>query len=619
MRCIFLEREGEIWLANKVTSSFGRATIFLEMVEERGYFSSRMQSPKEFEQSLSLSGEHWFFYWKHPVSSWKSKLQQLPGQTVSVPLNWAFHASENGEDVDFGEQRADTGLERLVDICESLRKELLFFLPLTPFPLFVNGGVPSGLAVTPVKSSCGMDQAFVDSDGKVNRFYSFYDPRVFRAFQNYVAKLADYFSQNGMIVSLLGCTGGGVLWQNSKGYYISYGEDHSSAFEQGFIRFGQKNDLNEIAFKEQDWRAKHFYHQMTRELYLRTAQDLLGDYWMGLVEFCFLGGGPRDLLKRSLEIDQEPTTYAEDLLFSLAHQKTPSLALIDESVKDVGFAKFFSQFCDSEFLIAREWIGELDLFYRPLRIFELYQCASSFYEGRNWHDVGLDSYLDKNYTGLYGLRESFREVEEEYKDSEKDSDFAEQLHILFGSEMDASELDRVLQFFLNGFSFVIDTFQLNEDLARRLECFILENSLQVEVIRYQKIEIKLLQLGEAHMLIFNGELLSCMEANTREFFWDKVLSVFEFPRQNLVLDNGIALIWKKRYPSRGELDFEHIRRAICYNPTGERKRVVIEPHKKFKLLKYQDEYRARGKRSDDSFYLVLEEGGYMVLDFGLIA
>lgn len=602
----------------EVTSLLSRATIFIEMVLERGHLSSLRQSSPGLKQYSSGWSEPWFFYWMHPLSSWKSQLSRVQGQTVYIPLNWAFHSSGDGKHLDFGKQRGNRELSRLIDIAESLRKDMLFFLPLGPCALFKNGGVPADLADCPVESSCGMDQAFVDREGKINRFYSFYDPRIFQAFQNYVASLAQYFSDNGMIVSVMGCNSGGVSWERERGFYTSHGEDSSRSFQKGLARFVKKNDLG----GERSSQVADFYTRMTQELYLSSARDLLGDYWMGSVELCFLGGGPKDLLRRSLSPHSVPVLYTRDILFALSRHKVPSSALLGQDCsKEIGFLKFFPEAQAFNSLLLKESAGDLGSSYHPLRILELYGKDSSLCGEINWHQRGLHAYLEENYRGLYGVRESFAEIDEEDKGfgGEGDEDSAEQLHIMFGSEITGSELTRVLQSFLDGFCFIIDICEMDEDLKRQLECFALENSLKTEIVRYEKMEIKLLQLGQSRMVLFSGELLGEMSENITGFFWDKIFSIFELSRQRLVLDDGMALIWQKRYPLRGELDFEHIRRAVFYNFTDKKKQVIVEPHKDFRLLKYQDQYEATGKRVGDSIYLVFEAGGYMMLDFGFIA
>ena len=92
--------------------------------------------------------EQWFYYWKTSANLWEAQLSANGNTTVHIPINWAFHC-EDGETVDFGENLPETDLARLANLCETLNQEALFFLPITPLPLFPNGGIPRLLARLP--------------------------------------------------------------------------------------------------------------------------------------------------------------------------------------------------------------------------------------------------------------------------------------------------------------------------------------------------------------------------------------------------------------------------------------------------------------------------------------
>ena len=241
---------------------------------------------------MDRKSESWFHYWNHPVRSWKSLLATHNGSMVMVPINWAFHC-EDGEFGDFGEARPETDLARLATWCESLGKEILFLLPLTPLPIFADGGVPRLLARSLAQGPTGLNRTYADREGKISRFYSFFDQRVFQGFQKYAWKLGRHFTLNTMEAPVMGLLGGSMEQAVNGTCFNTYLEDSSPAFDQGFRRFITKNSAHEKSFDhvDQEREAKHLYREMIQEVYLETAKESLKDYWKGAVNLSFLGGG----------------------------------------------------------------------------------------------------------------------------------------------------------------------------------------------------------------------------------------------------------------------------------------------------------------------------------------
>ena len=132
--------------------------------------------------------KNWFLYWKISPSLWRTRLAELktPGPII-VPLNWAFH-SETGEDYDFaGGGPLGANLGRLVALGEEWGRKVLFFLPLGPAPYLPNGGLPPLLARTCALDRGGVAYGVLDGEGDLNKLYTFFDTRVYRAFTKYVS------------------------------------------------------------------------------------------------------------------------------------------------------------------------------------------------------------------------------------------------------------------------------------------------------------------------------------------------------------------------------------------------------------------------------------------------
>lgn len=570
------------------------------------------------DRDVLFPSEQWFYYWKTSASLWESQLASsgIPS-TINIPVNWGLHC-EDGEFVDFGENRPETDLARLAEICDSLHREVLFFLALGPLPIFAHGGVPRLLARLPARDMAGIAHVYMDLDGRINQLYSFFDQRIFVAFQKYVRQLAEHFSQRGVVASVVGLSGGSME-QRQRETFVNYFEDTSRAFDRGFHRFISKNSTEhrQANFNraDEEWEARHLYQQMTQELYRETARELLGDYWMGSLDFSFLGGGPRDIFKRIHSGREHPREYIPALTLSLTHDKIPSAALLSGASRTPGLLKFLSKVVTPAMIKSRLEQGaeasDGECHYASLRFFEIHERPPRYSRhARSWRDTGLRQYLERAYSGTYKMSGH----PGGFWPSAYSTEWA---HGVFGAEMDEAAFRGVLRAFLDGASFVLDLADMPVAMARRLECFMLENSLEVEEVKYRT-EIRRVVLGDGQLLLFDGKPLQREKRSIQDAFWEKLLSMFEFSRQDFALDEGVVAVWKKRPPMQGELSFAEIRSAILYNPTEHKKRATISPQKKFKLLRYSDEYRVKVAGLQGGVEAVLSGDGLVAIDFGFV-
>ena len=608
-----------------MTRELSRVTIFSEITHGRGDQLSLVGSSELFKRPNSDTGrlfpsEQWFYYWKAPASQWESLLRANESPTIHVPINWAFHC-DDGDSVDFGEARPETDLSRLLVLAQSLEREIFFFLPLTPLPIFADGGVPRLLTRSPANDLTGLAHAYMDLDGRISKFYSFFDQRVFQAFQKYVQQLAWHFDHRKVAASVVGLMGGAIEREGKREFYISYLEDSSRAFDQGLSRFISKNSASEANFDvvDEEWETKSFYRQMIQQLYMEAAKEVLDDHWVGALDFAFLGGSPSDVLRRGFPSSDLPEVYARDLLLSLTYKKIPCEALLSESCRTPGMTSFTSQVITPDLIKTRlnHWdragggIGEYDF----LQFFEIVERPLRYARNRkSWDQTGLRQYLDKFYEGTYRINDYPEGIVEGMTATDEASPW---VCCLFAAEMDEDILNAVLRTFLNGSSFVIDLSGVGEGVARKLECFVLENSLEVEVVKY-KTEMRRVSLGEAQLVLFDGSPIEAERKGIQETFWQRVLSIFNFPRQELIRDEGVMAVWKRRLPIHSELNFAEIRRAIFYNPSDREKRVKIPLQKRFKLLRHGNHYRAEVENSQEGTRVSLAPDGCVAIDFGLI-
>ncbi|MCY4644939.1 MAG: hypothetical protein OXB88_10005 [Bacteriovoracales bacterium] len=563
------------------------------------------------DRQALFPSEQWFYYWKSSAGLWESQLSQSTDPLVCVPIHWAFHC-EDGEFADFG-YSPETDLARLASLCESLDKDILFFLPLTPLPIFPAGGAPPLVAKVPAIDLNGMAHAYMDLDGKVNCFTSFFDQRVFESFRRYVFGLEDYFQRENVSASVVGLVGGGLEDNGEERSFMDYWEDSSKAFKRGLHRFIRQNGAPESS-REREEETKHLYGQMIRDLYLETAKEALEDRFLGPLEFSFLGGAPGDLLLRADSSFGDSVSHARNITLSLLHDRIPSAALLPSHSRSPGLMGFLSLVVTPDLIKSRlrefvsedEWVSE----YETLDFFILCEHWPRYSKGRpSWDDIGLKEYLKKSYPGQYRIVHS---PDKMGKKAPRES-----VHYLFGRTMDKALMNEMLGAFLEGLSFVLDTSGMDKELLRRLEGFILENSLEVEFIRCHT-QVRRVSLGTAMMILFDGNRLCGLKESMLETFWDKLTSVFECPRQNLQGDGGVEVVWMKRMPVQTELNFEEIRRIVLYNPSLREKRVALAPHKKFRFLKYTRDYQATVTSISGGVDIELGADGHVALDFGFV-
>ena len=162
----------------------------------------QLTTPKLKEEAVVLPGENWFFYWKTSPSLWEAKLREYNGPgPLFVPIYWALH-SEYSDQFDFGQNKPETDLKKLYECARNVGKELVFFIPVGPVPFLINGGIPSFLARNISLNQEEMAISVIDNKDRVNRIYSFYNPKVFQAYRKFAWHVGQYFSQLGIDCSI---------------------------------------------------------------------------------------------------------------------------------------------------------------------------------------------------------------------------------------------------------------------------------------------------------------------------------------------------------------------------------------------------------------------------------
>lgn len=590
-------------------------------MEESTYFSGEnlsLTTPVPRDNDVVFPGENLFFYWKTSASLWESKLADCPivGK-VLVPINWAFH-SDTGDQFDFAETRPETDLKKLVDIAHKLGREIVFLLPLSPAPFLTNGGVPHLLSRSLASGPNGMAHAFLDSEKKLTKIFSFYDPRVFQGYAKFVKALGRYFSEKGIGEDVYGINCGTMV----EGQFQSFFNDTSKAFEQAFGRFIQakreeklKDDPNDdtplISNAQDEALLKSEFRNTIRDLYKASAESSLSGNWEGTVEFSFLSSSNEDFFNR-LSDHYDRKAYTRDVFSSLSRDIIPSSVLIpaknkghvlktvlDDLVSQSQIPlKFTDVFYDEE----------NSSFFRPLSFMEVYE--NDFHIENVWRNNGLVDFIEEDFYHAHQYKKM-----DTFKWDESIA-MTDTIRLIDGGSLSKERFHAMLKFFMNGGRVILDTRGLSDELQRRLESFYLENSLQLEKLNYHT-RVQNISLGEGRLVLIDGAPLVSLSKDKASSFWDKVFSTFETRHLKVDLPDGVDLSWRRRSTSASELSYEEVRRLGVYNESSYKKKVIFSLPKNFALIKVLDQMNVTVETHNNTVTVEMLPGASVNFDFGI--
>ena len=567
------------------------------------------------EQDVVFPGENWFFYWKTSPSLWEAKLRDFKGPSpIFVPIYWSLH-SQYSDKFDFGETKPETDLSRLAKIAGALGKELIFFVPLGPVPFQINGGIPSFLARNLAQNQDRMALSVLDNSERVNKIYSFFDPKVFQAFRKFVFNVGQYFSQLGLQYPIMGLE----TMRLEDEHIVSYFKDNSHVFETGFSRYlaqleeTQPDVIDSIKRDAEFLKSlKDDYFQIIRKLYVDAARESIGGHWKGELKVCLLGGSTEDIFKRLHDNWNQEKDYFKPLFMSLSHGVFPSSVLLSHKLKEKSLGKALKDIVTTTYthsLINREnYDDDLSHSFSPQFFFELFNANSGHFNfDLALEESGLKYYLAKEFP--HSIKTSL--------DIPKDFDELDprRVHFVFGSRIDNSNFNQILKLFLSGFKIFLDVNQLNSSINDKLEVFFVENNIQTERINYISPVTKA-TLGDGLILTYDSSKLKSTSLVKRAGFWEKIIDYMEIKHLNIEVDDDVEYFWKVRSSNTYELNYEEIRRVSFYNPTSYKKKALIKSSKNFAFIKHVDQLKAELKSTPIGIDIQLNPGGSITLDFG---
>jgi hypothetical protein len=572
-----------------------------------------LTTPVPRDQDTVFPGENWFFYWKTSASLWKTKLQEFPGTKIIIPLNWSFH-SETGDQFDFGDHRPETNLKKLVEIATEVGKNVVFFLPLTPAPFLPNGGLPHLLARSVALNNEQMAYGIIDADDHLVKIYSFFDPRVFEAFDRFVKKLGQYFSVNKISADVWGIRSGYF----KDGQYRSFIEDTSKTFESAFSRFLQtKKSPDEVISPIEERQYAFEFNKTIQNLYETNARESIRDNFEGTLDVAFLGAGTENFLKR-LYGTILTADYSAELYESLAKDIIPSSVLLSHRLKKGVLTRELNDLVANSYLPLRlastAYEHEDISTFQPLsffKVFERIDGVSSLFQ--NWSDLNLWQYLKANFGWSYKVIHS-----DTLKLHENKTPYQENILLFHGHDVDRTIFNFILKTFMNGGRVILNRSGLSDEFNQRFETFFLENNLNVEKVHFQT-QIQNIALGEGRLVLIEGEGFKDLSKQEYFDFWKTLVETFSLihvPIQNV---DGLDFYWRTRPSSTNELKFEEVRRLSLYNPTSYRKKIKMNLTKNFVVYKVLDETNVIVQTYPNEIEIELSPEGSVIVDFGVFS
>lgn len=557
------------------------------------------------KNDLVQPGEQWFFYWKTSAALWESKILQFaPAEVVFIPVHWGFHA-ESPTEWDFGRIHPERDFKRLCDLLTRHGRKFCFLLPLTPAPFLINGGVPVSAARTLSISRDGGHLAVLDQESNLNKVFSFFEPKVFKTFNQFVEAFGRFLTSNKIQAPVWGAQ---FYYQQDQKKY-SYLEDHSLAFDQGFSRYLKQNYPNgtNLTQPKDEWEYKDNFTLEVSNLFKTSAESALAPFWMGTQKIVTLGGSPQETILRSLPSGKSQLDFTKDLFHHFIHKEWISSALLTpnekkETLSGILKEHFGGPEIDQVYQFQINSSG-LTSEFKPFGVIDLFDSKNQ----KHFELLGLINFLNQNFRWLYQSHEELL-----FKPSAIDGD-QHKIKFFHGRDLDRTTFSQLLKLFMMGQRVLLDISGLPEGLDKKLQIFLLENNLKSQSINFMTFT-QLCELGEGRLILFEGDKL--VENPGREKFWSNIFKYFHLVQPQMLMDEDVFSMWRIRATSPHELSYLDVRRVNIYNPTSYRKVVSIKTHKHFAFMKMIDPNRASAKSTPEGVDVELLPNGTIALDFG---
>lgn len=548
-------------------------------------------------------GEQWFCYWKTSAALWESRILQSPShEVIFLPLYWGFHA-EGPSQWDFGKLHPERDLLRLTQLLTQHGRKFCWLLPITPAPFLPNGGVPVVAARTLSVSHDGVHFAALDQEDKLHKIYSFFEPKVFSAFTEFLNAFGVFLTENKIKAPLWGAS----FQFMEKDITTSYLDDSSLAFEQGFSRFLKQCFKEGVELREpsEEERLKRSFTEDVAALFKSSAESALSPFWMGVQSLTMLGGSPRETIERSLPSGRSPLLFIRDLFVHYSTNQWVSTALLKSEDKGEIFPRIISEHFSHQEIERRFGYqkdrGELTGEWRPFNLLNIFENGKP-----HFRNSGLLRYLDENYRWMYSINNELCFTTEWIEEHHQ------RIKFFHAEKMDRTRFSQMLKLFMMGQRVVFDRSALHPDLDKRLQIFYLENNLKLQTVNYIT-TTSICELGEGRLIVYEGDRL---KGENAQEFWSHLFKFFNLNHPEVKADPDVYSLWRIRGTTGQDLNYLDVRRVNFYNPTSYKRNVVIHTKNSFAFMKMIDPSRAKAISVSQGVEVELLPNGFIALDFG---
>jgi hypothetical protein len=547
-------------------------------------------------------GEQWFFYWKISAALWEGRITQFPqDEVIFIPVYWGFHA-ESQTEWDFGKIRPERDLLRLVQILTQHGRKFCWILPLTPAPYLPNGGVPVWAARTLSISAEGVHLAVFDQEQNLNKIFSYFGPKVFQSFEQFLKKFGDFLGQHHIKAPVWGAQ----FFYHQNLQNVSFLEDYSVAFEQGFSRYLKQNQTDLTDAKKES-ELKEQFTQEVGNLFKTAAESALAPFWIGVQKIITLGSGPQETILRSLPSGKSQLEYTKDLFHHFVHSDWISSVLLGFNEKKESLGRILNEHFGSKEINQRyqyEALNrELTADFRPYGVIDIFGGNKN----HHFRHLGLYAFLNQHFKWLYSVHDELP-----FNSNWIDVNH-HKIKFFLAQDLDRTSFAQVLKLFMMGQIILFDTSGLVEGLDKKLQVFLLENNLKSQSVNFMT-SIQICELGEGRLILFQGDRLR--ENPNREKFWGHIFQYLNLVQPEIIADEDVFSVWRIRATSPHELSYLDVRRVNIYNPTSYKKNVSIKTLKHFAFMRMIDPTKANAKSTPGGVDIELLPNGKIALDFG---
>jgi hypothetical protein len=550
-------------------------------------------------------GEQWFCYWKTSASLWESRIQEFAQhEIIFIPIYWGFHA-ESGGTWDFGKFHPERDLVRLSKILTQHNRKFCWLLPLTPAPFLPNGGVPISVARTLSVSEKGMSLACLDQDSTLHKMYSFFEPKVLPTFASFVQNFGEMLAETHSKA---------LVWGTEFHYLedqknISFLDDASVAFEQGFSRYLKKNYADSTGLDQalQEQKIKDSFVTDVKNIFQSIAHEALAPFWEGIQSITMFGAGPKDTIERAMGAGKSQTNFFKDLFESyVAHRWFSTCLLTAKEKKELLRRCLNEHFSNDEIEHQFNYLkdsAEIGPDFRPYALIDVFDQNQAKVFNKN----GLKPFLNENFRWMFYIHNDL-DFTPQWIDSSH-----HRVKFFHAAGMDRTLFSQMLKLFMMGQRIIFDCTGLSDELDKRLQVFYLENNLKLQSVNFLT-SINLCELGDGRLITFEGEKLTTHEEKNK--FWNHILKFLNINHPEVQSDEDIFSLWRIRATSSHELNYLDVRRVNFYNPTSYKKSVMVLTQKKFAFMKVIDPIHATAKMTNEGVEVELLPNGKLALDFG---